>query len=387
MIRVRPEPVPPQFGAASPGDAIDAVGCVPGGDTTSRPLLVVVNDPDRATRTVEALEAVRVRAGRRTLHILVATGSHRWDTAARTAHAAPLLAAGGTGARIHWHDGNEAGATTPLVSTGRAFSRFFQLLAPSADLVAIGSVEPHWFAGVTGAHKALSIGLMTTAEIARNHRHATDPASRPFRLGGNPVFDDLRPVAEESVALASRHAPAVGVQHVGDRWLAGDPLGSLPALAAAAQARWLHRVPRALDFVVAHVEPPLSRTLYQAEKGVKHTEFAVRDGGSIALVAPCERGIGPSRFVELMSEAADAATMRASVDRDGYRLGDHKSLRLRALLDRGVRLFLVSRTFGPAAARATGFEAVPTLDAIPGGLHGEGAAVEDAAHCVLEVGE
>jgi hypothetical protein len=341
---------------------------------------VVVNDPDRATRTAEALAAFRARAPGRRIELLVATGSHRWDFAARAAHEAPLLAAAGEPCRIRWHDGSDAAASSALPRTGRLLSRDYQLSAPAADVAVVGGVEPHWFAGLTGGHKAISIGLSPASEIARNHRLAMSPLARPFALDGNPVFDDLRPIAEESISIASR---VLAVQHCAERWVAGDPFATLRALGEAARARWLRRVPRPLDFVVARVDPPLSRSLYQAEKAVKHTEFAVRDGGLIVLVAECERGVGPPRFLEMMEEAPDSASMLMAIDRDGYRLGDHKAVRLRRLLERGVRLAVVSTSLDPARAALAGFDVVPSLAAIRPA--GEGAVVEDAAHCVLDV--
>lgn len=380
---VRPRDVPASFGQAGPGEALDAAGGVPGGAESKRSLLVVVNDPDRATRTAEALAAIRVRAGTRRIDLLVATGSHRWDTARRLAHAAPLLAAAGEGTRVHWHDGHDAAQTMELPGSRRRVSRFLLLGARRADVLAIGSVEPHWFAGATGAHKALSIGLFAAEEIARNHRSAMSPDARPFRLAGNPVHDDLAPNAAEVIELTR----AVAVQHIGDRWLAGNPLETLPALADAARARWLSRVPKPLGWAVCKVGPPLSRTLYQAEKAVKHAEFAVRDGGTLVLVAGCEDGIGPARFVEMMAAAPDEASMRARIAADGYRLGDHKAVRLRALLGRGVRLVVVSETFGKDAARTAGFEVARALRSVARNLSGDGVVVEDAAHCVLEAGE
>lgn len=382
---VEPRPVAPDFGFATPGEALAAAG-FPADDAASRPVLVVVNDPDRATRSAEALAAVRARAGTRRIEILVATGAHRFPTDVRTAHAAPLLAAAGSPSRIGWHDAHEPYAHARLPVTRRSMSKYAQILAATSEVVVVGSVEPHWFAGVTGAHKALTVGLFEVGEIERNHANAVYSDARPFRLAGNPVFDDLRPAIEE---ICARHRP-VAVQHVGDRWLAGDPLATLPALAAAAEARWLVRVREPLDHVVCRVEPPLSRTLYQAEKAVKHTEFSVRDGGVIAVVAECEDGTGPTRFVEMMRSAADGVTLLAQVTRQGYRLGDHKALRLRSLLDRGVRLFLVSASMDAAAGgrapTVAGFTVVPTLDAIRPLLAGRGADVRDAAHCVLEVG-
>jgi len=371
--------VPATFGHASPGEAIDAAGGVPGGSGT-KPLLVVVNDPDRATRTAEALRAFRERIGPRRIEILVATGAHRFDIAARAAHAAPLLAAAGEPCRIAWHDAYEPKSLARLPVTGRPYSKYAQVLARLSDVAAVGSVEPHWFAGVTGAHKAVSIGLFSLEEIERNHRNASFSDARPFRLAGNPVFEDLRPAVQEIVQSFGVFA----VQHVADRWLAGDPLATLAALAEAAKARWLRRVPQKLDWVVAHVDPPLSRSLYQAEKAVKLSEFAVKDGGTIVLVAECEAGIGPPRFVDLMRDAPDGVIMASLVGRQGYKLGDHKALRLRALLDRGVHLVVVSASLEPGRASQAGFRVVRSLEDLNGELTGEGAEVADAAHCVLE---
>jgi len=379
MHVVRPQPLPPGIGHGRAAEAIDAVGGVPG---TAPQVLVVVNDPARATPTAEALAALRARAGGRPFEMLVATGSHRWSAEARAAHEAMLLGAAGGPCRIHWHDGHDAQASAPLPRTKRPLSRHYQALAPAADVAVVGSVEPHWFAGLTGGHKALTVGISPVAGIARNHVHAMSPAARPFVLEGNPVFDDLRPVVLESVSLG-RGGRVLAIQHCAGRWLAGDPLATLRALGEAARARWLHRVPRALDFVVAKVEPPLSRSLYQAEKAIKHAENAVRDGGLIVLVAECEDGVGPSRFVDMMAEAPDSAAMLAAIARDGYRLGDHKAVRLRRLLERGVRLAVVSRSFDPGKAALAGFDVLPSLERIA--LEGDGAAVEDAGHCVLEV--
>lgn len=376
---VSPEPAPRDFGYGSAEAAIVAAGGVPGG-AGPRPLLVVVNDPERATRTAEALAAMRALAPGRRFDVHVATGSHEFAVPVRMPHAEMLRAAAGEPVRIGWHEGRDPASSRPLRGCGRSVSRYVQAALASSDLAVIGSVESHWFAGVTGAHKALTVGIMPVAEITRNHRNAMSGDARPFRLEGNPIFDDLRPIAAEVCAGRT----VLAVQHVGDRWLAGDPLATLPALAEAARHRWLRRVPHLLDWVVCHVESPLSRSLYQAEKAVKHSEFAVRDGGVLAIVAECEEGIGPRRFAEMMSAAADSASMRAAIDRDGYRLGDHKAVRLRALLDRGVRLFIVSETLDPEVVRVTGFGVVRRIEDLP--RSGTGAIVHDAAHCVLEVG-
>ena len=388
-----PSPVGASSGHASPDAAIDAAGSVP----SSRPdvaLLVVVNDPDRATATAPVLRALRKRIGGRAMDVLVATGSHRWTDAHRRAHEAPLVAAAGPTTRFLWHDGLDEAAHA--VAGG---SRIDRHVLDAHDIVAIGSVEPHWFAGLTGAHKTLTVGVLFRDDIESNHRLALAPGSRPLALDGNPLHAALLPI----LAAVGDSRRVLAVQHVEDRWFAGAPLDALLAAADAARGRWRKIVERPLDFVITHVEPPLSRTLYQAEKGVKLAEHAVRDGGAIVLDAACEDGVGPSRFVDLLRHAHDETAARALISRDGYRLGDHKAVRLRALTDRGVKLALLSPTFNPDTARIAGFDVLRDHAQVrawlashvaAGGRDGagtargadvEGAIVEDGGHVVLEV--
>ena len=104
------------------------------------------------------------------------------------------------------------------------------------------------------------------------------------------------------------------------------------------------------------MEAPLDRDLYQADKGLKNTEFVIRDGGIILLDASCKSGVvrisslylahthttcpspnarcsartqGISHFVELMREVKTYDEALALVEARGYNLGDHKGVKLR----------------------------------------------------------
>jgi nickel-dependent lactate racemase len=345
-----------------------------------KPLVVVVNDPDRATDTAPALRAIRDAAGKRIVHVVVATGSHSWSPAVRKAHEKPLRAAIGDPSRFSWHDGKDP-AHKPVGE-----DRLDANVVDAKDLIAIGSVEPHWFAGLTGAHKTITVGVMHNEDIAANHVNAMQTGARPFRLDGNPVHEGF----VETLKALSHGRRILALQHVTSRWFGGPPLECLAAAAPLAKARWHRKVARPFDFVVAVVEPPLSRTLYQAEKGIKNNEFAVRDGGAILLDAECEDGLGPDRFFQLLVKAPDLKSVRAQIETEGYRLGDHKSHRVRALQARGVRIGVVSAAFPKAAADAAGFRVFATRDAAAAWLSGEfgasarGAIVADAAHMVVE---
>jgi len=347
-------------------------------------LVVVVNDPDRDTDSASALHAIRADVGNRAIRVVFATGSHVWGDAARAAHEAPLRAASGAPTEFVWHDG-VAGAH---VAVGPA--RLDAAVAGARDLVGVGSVEPHWFAGLTGAHKTLTVGVMHRDDIAASHVHAMSAHARPFRLDGNPVHEGF----VRALAALCDGRRVVALNHVGPRWFGAAPLACLAQAAAVARARWSRIVSPPLDFLVAVVDPPLSRTLYQAEKGIKNSESAVADGGTILLDAACELGLGPDRFFQMLLAAPDVETSRRLIDRDGYRLGDHKAHRLRALQARGVRIGIVSADFAKATADAAGLQCFASRDEAASMLRARvstrhrgaprGAVVEDAGNMVVE---
>ena len=366
----------------TPGAALAAAGGVPCSAPDSA-LLVSVNDPDRSTNTAPALAAVRAAAGDRAMRVLIATGSHVFDDDVRRRFEAPLRAAAGAGADIdvRWHTAEpskQAPVGEWLVDSW---------LAQARDVVGIGSVEPHWFAGLTGSYKTLSIGLLPRSVIERSHRLALEPTARPLHLDGNPVHEEIARTARGLLEGRS----VMALDHLGERWVAGSPFDNLRALLPIARERWGCSVPQPLDFLVTSIRPPLDRVLYQAEKGLKNSEHAVRDGGAIVIDAACTGGIGPRRFMDLLEAAPDAAAARAAIERDGYRLGDHKAVRWRLLQARGVSIGLLAPTFPPDAARAAGIELLADRAAAGAWLHSQlgegarGAIVADAAHTIVEV--
>jgi nickel-dependent lactate racemase len=221
-------------------------------------------------------------------------------------------------------------------------------LTEPGGLLAIGSVEPHYFAGLTGAHKTVTIGVAAYGDIERNHAGALDPASRPFALRGNPVYDGVAKMVAE---LESRRPVAVvNLAQVGSKLLAaagGGAIESLFALEQCVRQAFQHRINQPADAVVAEVTGALARSFYQADKGVKNNEWAVRDGGVLVLEAACPGGVGSDspggqQFFRLLAEAATYEQTLGKIKQRGYVLGDHKAVRLRYLTDqRKVRLFLV----------------------------------------------
>jgi nickel-dependent lactate racemase len=350
----------PEVGAPDPAALSAAVETAVAGLGAPASLRVLVNDPQRGTDSSSVLHLLTRLVPARRISLLVATGSHRFPLEERAAFER-ALAAEGPFRRIEWHD-----ARAPelrAIPGPRAWRGHPRLLADE-PLLAVGSVEPHYFAGFTGAHKTATIGCAGYEDIESNHAAALGPCCRPCALAGNPVHEGV--AAMLAGLEACRPVAAVNLLQAGEAFLAaagGGALESLQALRGRTEAVFVRRIDRPADALIAEVSGPLAVSFYQAEKGIKNSEWAVRDGGCVVLVAACPGGVGQDHFVRLLREAPTHKAAAATVASRGYRLGDHKAVRLRYLTDpacRGVRVFVVSPGLSQADATALGVRKAAT---------------------------
>jgi len=338
-----------------------AMGLLP---ATGR-LTILVNDPQRHTASAGVLKQVvrRIAPGR--ARVLIAAGSHDTPLDARPAFERDLL--GKTPfAGVAWHDSR----SDRLVPIGpRQSWRGHPWLLDCDGLLAVGSVEPHYFAGFTGAHKTATVGVAAYGDIQANHARALEPRCRPGCLEGNPVAEGVLAMLSELEAV--RPVAAVNLVQAGAGVVAavgGGPADALHAAVPHAKRAFLRHLPGPADAVVAEVTGPLSESFYQADKGIKNNEWAVRDGGLVVLAAPCPRGIGQDRFVALLREAATYRQALDVVARRGYRLGDHKAVLLRRLTDpaaRAVKVVVVSEGISARDAQVLG---LAKADGVPAAL-------------------
>lgn len=322
-------------------------------------MTVLVNDPQRHIQTRRVLEILARHVDPSRTRLVVATGSHKFSLAARQQFEAELAGPDAYQA-ISWHDCR----SKELVRLGDSWLCHPWLLE-SRPLLAIGSVEPHYFAGFTGAHKTATIGCASYGDIERNHSHAMDVRCRPCQLEGNPVYEGVAEMLWR--LLARRELSVVNLVQAGDTAVAaygGEPFSTLASAATAAMRTFVKAVPP-VDGIVANVAGPLGRSFYQAEKGIKNSEWAVRDGGCLILQASCEEGIGQDAFVDLLRDAPTFRQAAETVAIRGYRLGDHKAVRLRYLTDkacRNVRVYVVSPGISQDQAELMGMLKAPNVE-------------------------
>lgn len=311
------------------------------------PILVIVNDSHRATLTREAFcvfsEIFRTTSVDIRCDILVATGTHEFEFNEKSSFEAALLRDTGLSAqRVEWHEARSGQSLQPIGSY-----RFNKLLAERRFIFPIGSVEPHYFAGVTGPHKTVTIGCMSFEDIRANHQGALDPASDILRLEGNPIHDGVVAALAE-LERSGKTILCLGEVASGPILVdanVGDPIAVVRALLPAALETFVYCIDEPFDLLHLEVPLPLGRSLYQADKALKNNQRAVIDGGGIILEASCPEGVGASAFMRLLHKAPTLAAAREIIANEGYTLGDHKAVKLRELTDparRGVRVALVS---------------------------------------------
>jgi nickel-dependent lactate racemase len=288
------------------------------------------------------------------MRIVVATGIH---PAPSPDVLSVLLGPTVVSHQVAVHDADLSGADFGALSDGSTLE-LNPLLEWADRVLLIGSVEPHFFAGFTGGAKQLLPGLATRAAIEANHRHAVSPACRPMRVAGNPVAEAMR---ETSARFGPR---LVSLQLVAgpDGWEAfcggeGETFTrATDRCREVAGVRW----PHVLDLLVAVVEPPLDRNLYQLQKAFENHQWAVRDGGAMLLISGCPEGVGNSFFEPLARRYPDWRNL-PPWETQTYSLGLHKLYRT-AQAKRRVRLFLHSSQ-PPDLVRRFYFEPVPDLEA------------------------
>ena len=204
-----------------------------------------------------------------------------------------------------------------------AVRAYVQRRVVEADLVlATGVVEPHQYAGWSGARKTVAIGCSGEPVIEATHglRFILDPGVRLARLAGNPFHETVSEIARRA---GLRFCVNV-VNDDGERVVAvaaGAPDEVLAALVAKAQPLFTRPIAKQYDVAIGGVGYPKDVNLYQASRAATYLRFAptpaVREGGVIIVPAPCPEGAGQGagerRFHDALADApsADAVVERA----------------------------------------------------------------------------
>ncbi len=268
--------------------------------------------------------------------VVAALGLHRAMTRAELATmTGPEVAAR---VRVLNHDPTHV-ATVGVTSAGTPVA-FFRPVVEADLRVCLGNLEFHYFAGYSGGVKAVFPGCASRETVTANHAMMVRPEAVAGRIEGNPVRADI----EEGAAL-------LGVDFILNVITAdhGHIVAAVAGDATLAHRRGCEMVAergaapiasRADIVIVSAGGYPKDLNLYQAQKALDNAAHAVRDGGSIILIAECREGLGNSVFEAWMRAASEPDDLLCRIQRE-FVLGGHKAAAIGAV-EKRARVRIVS---------------------------------------------
>jgi nickel-dependent lactate racemase len=304
-------------------------------------VVIVTSDNTRSLPSYKVLPPVlKILAGAGIrdddIKIIFARGSHRFETEQEQEE----LVGRDVYARYHCSDSDtehtyhygDTKAGTPVDIDAR--------LHEADRIICLGNVEYHYFAGFSGGAKAIMPGCSTRAAIEKNHRFMVRDEARAGRLDGNPVREDL----EEAAAMV----PVDFIVNV--------VLNTKKQIvyAAAGDLRAAHRdacrhlvdlyampIEKQADIViVSQGGAPKDRNLYQTQKALDNSKYAVKQGGVVILCGSCKEGFGEPHFEAFMKQYRDPEEMIQALY-DHFVLGSHKAAAI-AMVQKRAEIYLVS---------------------------------------------
>ncbi len=208
-------------------------------------------------------------------------------------------------------------------------------IAYEADLlIATGIVEPHQYAGYSGARKTVAIGAAGEATIAYTHgpKMLDLPGTRLGLIEGNPFHQAIAEAARRSglrfilnVVLDEEKRPVA--------IYGGEPEATFAKLVSVAQKLYTAPVPHQYDVVIGGVGFPKDINLYQASRAPSYIFFAptpvIKKGGVLITPARCDegagKGIGEQRFYQEMRSATSMSALLDTMRQRGYQPGAQRA--------------------------------------------------------------
>lgn len=216
-----------------------------------------------------------------------------------------------------------------------------------ADIViCTGTIEFHYYAGYSGGAKSILPAVSSKRSVDANHALMLDPKSCAGRLDG-PLREDIEEAGEM----------------LGIDFILNVVLNDRKEIVFAAAGNYIDAHRKGVEFLdkfqKVKVEPadilivspggyPKDIDIFQSHKALEHAKNAVREGGSIILVAECKEGYGNRVFEEWLKYDKDEVIEKF---KSGFVMGGHKAA-LIAVLTKRADLYLVSSLPDEMAKRA-----------------------------------
>ncbi|WP_448535025.1 nickel-dependent lactate racemase [Pseudothermotoga sp.] len=200
----------------------------------------------------------------------------------------------------------------------------FRPVAESDLIIATGNLELHWFVGYSGGYKALLPGVCSKRSIEKNHSLMLSEGA----VAGN-INSPVRLDIEEAGAMTNvKFIVNVVLNSKKEivKAVAGHPITAHREGVKYIDAMYKVPIDKKYDVVIASCGGfPKDVNLYQAQKGLDNASHAVKENGTIVLVAECREGFGERTFEEWMRKAKSPDEPLQWI-RSNFVLGGHKAV-------------------------------------------------------------
>ena len=295
----------------------------------SEKLLVIVNDATRPTPTSKILDyLLPVFSSHPSVTFLVATGVHR----APTEEEYRFIFGKSYDVfkeQIYAHDARKEEDMVYLGASKNGTEMYINKMVPEiGNVLVIGSVEPHYFAGYTGGRKSFLPGVASYKTIEMNHKLALSDDAKSLALDGNPVNEDM---IDAMNVLKDINVFSIQTVLTGDHKIyavtAGDLIQSFDAAITYANEVFCIPLKKKGNIVLTVAPYPMDIDLYQSQKALDNGKHALEDNGIIILVSKCRDGVGEAAFLDLLGRA-DSPQKILDILGGEYKLGYHKAAKM-----------------------------------------------------------
>lgn len=295
-------------------------------------LIVIVNDGTRPTPTSTILEEIGDQLIARNASFIVATGIHREPNLEEYHYIFGSLYEK-IKESVFFHDARDETAMTYLGTSKNKTELFLnKRVVDSANILIIGSVEPHYFAGYTGGRKGLMPGVASYHTIEMNHKHALEKNAKSLQLEGNPVHTDMI----DALNLINNNIYCINTvldrNHELLAVTSGNVILSFYAAIEKADEVFVVPIPAKADIVVTVAAYPMDLDLYQSQKALDNAKGVVKDDGVIILISSCHDGLGEKAFVDLLRSSEKLSGVFDNI-KQGYKLGYHKAYKMAEIFE------------------------------------------------------
>ena len=294
----------------------------------ARRVLVLVNDRTRPTPSGLILSSLASVLRQRAVRVLVCLGAHRPAVPAELDLILGPEMRSLSDLNVVQHDCRSVSSLFLMGRTTKGTEvRMNREILWAERIIAVNSVEPHYFAGFTGGRKSFLPGIAGIDGIVQNHNLAVHTAAMPLALEGNPVHADM----VEAAQMVPR--PIFSIQTVQDRDLrllsvrSGSLQDSFNQACADARRSYGLTVGHKADIVLSVVRPPGDINLYQSQRAVEFAQSVLNSPSVHITVSSCREGIGDDGFIRTLLKFRDPNEILSQPNGFDYS-GWHKAVRL-----------------------------------------------------------